>query len=342
MRNKFYSIIIGATLAVISGQALAIDITFGGVVREFIEKDDITGGTTDSKPGVKLTSFMSKFNVYAVEPLNDVSPGLKMNLKVETAIFGDSPTTNTTVGGTAQYRGIVAGGERFTFGFANDNWSVEAGRDAHYVWKVLRKYGPFQDFLGSPVGEIHNRQKLRMNNGIYSTYSPAPGLTLVWDHGFSEVADRGDSNAVGFNYKYQNLEVATAYYNEGYKQTGMIKNNESLVYMATYSFPTDTSLTLLHSRDTYLDKDSNGTTFLVKQKLDPKVSVSGGVGYRPVDNVTAYFAGADYILSRHVTLQARVQKVSADNAITFNSAADLAGISGKDRLEVGVGMEVKF
>lgn len=337
--KKLKAALLGIALATSALPAFATDVQIFGVVREFIDHDNIKGGTTDSKPGIKLTSFISKVGISVTEPLNDVNPGLKAGFVVETSVFADAP--NSTAGPS---RSTYLGNEKVILGFTqDDSWSLNFGRDKHHVWKLLIKYGPFEDLYGSPSGEIHNRQSLRMNNGMYATYKPHKDITVFWDHSFSETQGRGDADVIGTKYSANGFDLAAAYYNEGYVRSGYTMKNESKVYAGSYTFDsTKTTLMLVHSNDTYLDKETIGTTATVKQEITSKFSVSGGYGYRPEDNVKAVFAGADYALSKKLTLQARAQKVTADNVITFTTANDLAGIAGKEHTNVGIGMELKF
>ena len=291
--KKLKAALLGLTLATSALPALATDVQFFGVLREFIDHDNIKGGTTDSKPGIKLTSFISKVGVSVTEPLNDINPGLKAGFVVETSVFADAP--NSTAGPS---RSAYLGNEKVIAGFTQDDlWSLNFGRDKHHVWKMLIKYGPFEDLYGSPSGEIHNRQGLRMNNGMYATYKPHKDVTVFWDHSFSEVQGRGDSDVYGAKYSANGFDLAAAYYNEGYVRSGYTMKNESTIFAGSYKFDsTKTTLMLLHSNDTALDKETSGTTATVKQEITSKFSVSGGYGYRSQDNVKAVFAGADYAL----------------------------------------------
>jgi predicted porin len=337
--KKLKAALLGIALAASAAPALAVDTQFYGVIREFIDHDNVTGGPTDNKPGIKLTSFISKIGFSAIEPLNDVNPGLVAGFALETSVFADNPTSTSNPD-----RAAHLGNEKVILGFTQENlWSLNFGRDKQNVWKMLINYGPWEDLYGSPSGEIHNRQGLRMNNGMYATYNPLKDVTLFWDHSFSEVQARGDADVVGAKYEVNNFSTSVAYYNEGYTRAGYTRENESRVYGASYRFDNlRTKLSLLHSDDIYLDKQTHGTTVTVEQPITEKFKVSGGYGYREQDNVKAVFAGADYSLSKRLTLELRAQHVTADNAITFTTANDLVGIVGKTHDQVGVGLEFKF
>jgi predicted porin len=311
------------------------DIKFYGALREFIDYDYVKGGATDDKDGLKLTTFISKVGVQLTQNLDHVSPGLKANMQAETILFMDDPTTGDT-------RTTRLGNNRMIVGFENKNWKVNFGRDMHMVWRNLVIYGPFEDLYGSPIGEIHNRQGLRMRNASYVTYKATDKVTLSWDHQLSEDKNVDDSNAYGVKWKPIDDLTLTGTYYKADAPLGYTKDNESKLITASYKFKTGTMVNFLASDDTYKDYDTKGYSAFLEQPVTDKLKLTGGYGWRPKDSVKAYFGGADYSLAKNLTLQFRGQIVKADNPINFTTAQDLAGHVGTDRFNFGVGLEWKF
>jgi len=310
------------------------DIKFYGVVRQFIDYDYIDGAT-DDKDGVKLTSFISKVGMKVQQDLDHVSEGLKANLVVETSLFMDDPTTGDR-------RTTRLGNEKILTGFEGKSWKVDFGRDKHMLWKNLVIYGPFEDLYGSPVGEIHMRQGLRMKNAVYVTKKLTDNFTVYWNHQLSEDKNTKDSDVYSAKWApIENLTLTGTYYT-GDATPGYTKDNKSQLYTASYKFSTGTVLNYLHSNDRYKDYDTKGNTVYLQQPITDKLKLSGGYGWRAKDSVKAYYAGADYSLTPDLTLQFRGQIVKADNPITFTTAQDLTGHVGTDRWNFGLGLEWKF
>lgn len=341
--KKLYTTIIAAWVATAAIPALAVDTSMWGVLREYVETDNITGGPVDSKPGVKLTNFISVFGIKVVEPLNDIQPGAKLELNVVTDFFSDDPNNNWNTGSVPADRRTRIGNQRTTVGFLTDKYGIEAGYNAHAVWKALRENIPLGDLEAAFPGEIHSRQKLRFSNAIFTWVKPIDGVKISYEHAFSETQDRGDGQAIAGEVDVtKDIKIRGTYYTEGYVATGYTKENTSKIFNATWQVLSGTKLWLTRSDDTFSDKESTGTSVYVSQQINPKWLVAAGYGWRDTDNVQAFNIGANYIVNNSITLHVRALKATSSNPITWGSANDLAGVVGTDRTNVALGLEFKF
>ena len=75
--------------------------------------------------------------------------------------------------------------------------------------------------------------------------------------------------------------------------------------------------------------------------LAEKWGAEASYGHRN-DGVDAYGAGLRYYASRNITGIIQGQYVKADNTIFFTTPNDFAGVYGTQRLNLAVGMEVRF
>lgn len=355
--NKFKLIIASALLA-ISSQASALDFQYYGVIREFLEVDRVTGAGSNSttsnendrNPGLKLSNFISKVGFQLTEPLNDVSPGLKFKANVDTEFFVDSPTLGTTNVGPSRRENII-GNNRSTLGFENSWFDVEVGRKPHLVWQSLVKYGQANvnglgDLEGTWLGEVHNRQKLRFNNGIFaSVKTPIDGLTLLGNYSLSEKANVNDPYAYGANYKYGPFEIQAVHMD--------VRDNiaKSTVLATSYTFENKARLSFIASDDYYAVGNPNNTTLAnthtkgystaLQYPLATKWSSEVSYGHRN-DGVDAFGAGLRYYATKNMTFILQGNVTKSDNPIYFTTPVDFAGVYGTNRTNVGLGLEVKF
>ena len=355
--KKIYALIASVMLVTATSQAMAMDVNFNGTIREYLETDRVTGAGSNSttsnennrNPGVKLTNFISKLGITFVEPLNDVSPGLKLKGAIVTDFYADSPTVGTTNTG-ASNRSIMIGNNRSTVGFANDWFDVDFGRWGHMVWLTEAKYGNAQingvgDQEGSTIGEIHARQKLRFNNGVFGSVKLGYGFTALANYSFSENAAVNDPYAVGLNYTNGPIDVQYVHFDvrDGIAKTDMLAG--------AYTFSNKARVSAIYSDDWYNIGNPNNTSVARTHTkgysvtglypIDPKWSVEGSYGYRD-DGVNAYGAGLRYYATRSITGIVQGQYVEADNPIFFTTPNDFAGVYGTKRMNLAVGMEVKF
>lgn len=340
--KKIYSLVAAALMATASTQALAVDVSFNGVLHEYLETDKVTGGATDSKPGMKLTNFISVIGVKVVEPLNDIQPGMKFEMNLVSDFYSDAPNSNYATG-TPSERTTRIGNQQATAGFNSANWGVDFGHNAHAVWQNLRSNAPLRDLEGSMIGEIHQRQKLRLSNGIFTWVKPIDGVKLGYERGLSEVQDRGDAQTFSAEITaIPDVRLTATHYLEGYTAANYSKENKTTLITASWQVLEKTKLWYTFSDDTYQDKESKGNSIYVSQTITPKFNVAAGYGWRDTDNVRGYVLGANYLLTKNLTIQARALRETADNAINMTTANDLAGVSGKERTNVGLGVELKF
>ena len=336
MKKTIYSAVLGALLTVSATQALAVDLGFSGAIREYLEIDNINGGTNHNtdKPGLKLTNFTSKFTVTAVEPLNDVSPGLKFNAKVATEFFADNPTNNTTYE-APPYRQNQIGNNISTVGFSNDWFKLDFGRKGHMLWWTVADFDAMDDFQGTAIGEVHTRQGLRFNNGIFADVKLTSAIKLTYETELSENASVTNPYDAGITYKEGNIEARYVHFDKGDGR------NESDVIAGSYMFPTHTQVMLMASADKKSNVDYKGYSVSVKQRINDKWSARAMYGHRD-DGVNAYTAGVDYQMTKSLALVGRFNYTEADRQIYMTIPNDFAGAMGTSRLNASAGVEFYF
>ena len=355
--KKLYTAVLAALLATSATQVLALDVSFDGAIREFIETDHVTGrgsnSTTskeeDRNPGAKLTNFISKIGIHLVEPLNDLSPGLKFKSSIVTDFYADSPTVGTTNAGPSN-RSIMIGNNRSTVGFADDTFDIDFGRKAHLIWANQAKYGSSKigavgDQQGTIIGEIHARQKLRFNNGVYGSVKLGAGLTAMADYSFSEKSNVNDPYAVGLNWQGNGFDVQYVHFDvrDGIAKTEMLAG--------AYTFENKARVSFIYSDDYYNVGNPDNTTLnrnhtkgysvAAQYPMTPKFWLDLGAGHRD-DGVDAASVGVRYLASKSITLISHLSVTQSDNPIYMTTPNDFAGVYGTDRINAGVGLQVAF
>jgi len=348
LRNKILTTATAVASALaLSAPAHAVDVDYFGWVHTFIESDKVTGGSGgDSKPGVKLTNFISVIGVKMTEPLNDVHPGLKYEFKMVSDIYTDNQKDNLD-GNRPINRDTRLGNQTLTSSFVTPTWGIGFGHDAHSVWKRLRENAPLRDLEGTMIGEIHQRQKLRFSNAVFTHYKPVKGVKISYDHSFSEKEDVDDPwNVSAEITSFKNLRLTGTYWTNGEALSGFDKTNESTVLTASYQLDDlgleGTKVWYTWSDDTYYDKESQGNSVYLSQQITPKFNVAAGYGWRDTDDVVAYNGGFNYVLTKNLQIQGRVLYEEADNEINFTTANDLGGQTGKERVNYGLGLKFTF
>lgn len=290
-----------------------------GVIRSFVDSDRV--GHQD--PGSRVTSFISKIGFRATEPLDQ---GLRLNFVAETALWPDNG------------RRVPAyiGDERITVGVANDNFSLDIGRQQHNTWALLKRYHWTADLYGTFAGEIHSRQGLRFSNGIFASWQIRPGTWVSADTSMSETTDTPNSQSYSINHRLgARWETGMAYYTNNV-------SNTSILWGLRWTMPNDKTVWFATASQDQVDGlQRNGYSVGFTHAVTERVSLNGGVGHRS-DSVDAANAGADYALSKNVKLQLRAQWVNSENPIVFTTANDLAGSTATHRRQVGLGIEYKF
>jgi predicted porin len=343
MNTKLKALAAGILLMTTT-QAMATDIELFGKFREFLEVDNISGGKTDTRQGMKLTNFISRIGVRITEPLNEVSPGLKFNAVLDTLFYPDSPMEG--LGTAPTTRSTSIGSNEATVGFSNEYFKIDFGRRAHATWKMLSKYGVYSDLFSTPLGEIHNRRALRFNNGIYGSLNLTETITIGYETQLSEKEDVQNLQTASIHYSSGRLNLSMVHFDDG------TSKNVSNMFGVAYTFPTDTRVALLVSQDKVTDTTisntlfpattTTGTTLSVRQKLNDKWSAEGGYSMRN-DDVRAITAGVQYQLNKNLAIQARAQRVTSDEIINFTTADDLrGGVLGTSRTNAGIGIEFTF
>lgn len=348
LRNKILtmSTAVASALA-FSAPAQAVDVDYFGWVHTFIETDKVTGGSNgDSKPGVKLTNFISVLGIKMTEPLNDIYPGMKYQFKMVSDVYTDNQKDNNE-GVRPIDRSTRLGNQIITSSVFTKDWGVAVGHDAHSVWKRLRENAPLRDLEGTMIGEIHQRQKLRFSNAVFAHYKPTAGVKISADYSFSEKEDVDDSYVISTEItSVKNLRLTGSYWTAQEAATGYNETNETKLFTASYKLDDvgleGTKVWYTFSDDTYNDLESQGNSVYLSQQITPKFNVAAGYGWRDADNVKAYNGGFNYILTKNLMIQGRYLIEKADNEINMTTANDLGGQMGTDRVNYGLGLKFTF
>ena len=346
LKTLLASSLIGA-MALVSLPAQAVpQVEFWGWMQKFIETDNISGCEGDiCKPGVRLSSFISKVGIKVTEPMHDTQEGLKFIFHLDTAYFSDAPTDNQHEAGPRS-RDISIGDERALAKFENKRlgYSIGFGRDAHTLWKVLRSVAPLGDLHGTILGEIHSRQKLRINNATFISYTiPKTGLTVNTEYGFSERDGKEDKMGGGLDYRpHKDIRLTLNHFQSGEPSAGFLEEDNSTLLTAGYYGIENWKFVIYHSDDRFKDVDSRGTSYHVFNQITPKWSVGAVYGHRDTSSVKGYQLGANYAFTKNLTLQMRATHQTADEVIKFTTPNDLGGLNGTDRTNLGVGLRFTF
>ena len=346
LKTFLASSLVGATALISTPAQAEPQVEMWGWMQKFIETDNISGCTGDRcKPGVQLSSFISKIGLKVTEPMHDTQEGLKFIFHLDTAYFSDAPDENQRVAGPRS-RDIQIGDERAIAKFENKKlgYSVAFGRDAHTLWKVMRSVAPLGDLHGTILGEIHERQKLRISNATFLSYTiPNTGLTVNTEYGFSERDGKEDKMGGGLDYRpNKDWRFTLNHFQSGEPSTGFLQEDKSTLFTAGYYGIQDWKFVVYHSKDRYKDVDSNGTSYHAFKQITPKWSVGGVYGHRNTSNVKGYQLGANYSFTKNLTLQFRATHQTADEVIKFTTPNDLGGLNGTDRTNLGVGLRFTF
>ena len=323
-------------------------IKFYGTIRTYLDYDNIN--TTPKQSGERVTNFISKIGFKFKEPINIANGGWVINGKYETSWFTDNPRSMAT----------YIGDQESTVGIASNyvdslaGLKLDIGRKPHTVWQSFKTYGIFSDAFGTPLGEIHSRQGLFFNNGIFLQSKPSqiPGLTLNADYSLSEKVDIPNKMVYGAKYEWSNYSLAAYRFDDKV-------NNETNILMGSINFPDQKfKVTGMLSDDLQTGGafpseglKTKGFSTQVSYYLTPDLTILPGYGHRS-DGVNAYTLGADYKLNKRTTLQIHGQRVISDDPIVFTTANDIGPLfnynggvaagTGSSRTQIGIGLQYWF
>lgn len=320
-------------------------IKFYGSIRTFIDYDDIN--TPVDQPGARVTNFISKVGIKFKEPIN--YQNWVVNGQYETQWQTDNPKgVNTWIGDQQSTIGVASN--------ADDKLALfkfDIGRKPHTLWNAFKSYGIFNDLYGTPLGEIHARQGLFFNNGLYLQSSGfINGLTLNFDYSLSEKDDVRNKYVYGIKYEYSDYSVAAYQFNDD------AGNNSTMLAGSVYIPKFKSKISGMLSKDNQkggifpLDGLSTvGFSTQITYNATNELNLLAGYGHRN-DGVHAYTIGADYKLNKRTTLQIHSQFVDADNPIVFTTANEIgpllgtnggsAAATGTNRTQIGIGLQYIF
>ncbi len=320
-------------------------IKFYGAIRTFVDHDNIN--TPADQPDARVTNFISKFGIKFKEPIN--YQNWVINGQYETGFQSDNPKgVNTWIGDQQSTIGVASN--------ADDNLAVfkfDVGRKPHTLWNTFKSHGIFNDLYGTPLGEIHARQGLFFNNGIYlQSKNLVKGLTLNVDYSLSEKDGVRNKYVYGAKYEWSDYSIAA------YRFDDDAGNNSNLLAGSIYVPQMKSKISGMLSKDNQkggiFPTDGLSTTGFSTQLTyyaTSDLNLLAGYGHRN-DGVDAYTAGADYKLNARTTLQLHSQFVKASDPIVFTTANEIgplfgtnggaAAATGTNRTQVGIGLQYVF
>ena len=278
------SLIAGAILAAgFATAAQAQNVQVYGQIHQYLESRQI--GTADSING--LANEGSRIGFRGKE---DLGGGLNASFVIETGFNADSPSA-TNVGSR---RSLIALGNQWI--------NVGLGRDKTILTKQSEKYLPFMHPYA--VISTHGIFDLRFNNAVWVEAKPIKGLTVNYEHSFSEKTGTPARKAMGADYDAGPFAVAVARFDDG---TG---NNESTLISGAVRPIKGLELTAQFSDETVAGKDNKGKSVSASYDVLPdrlKVMTSVGRKTGAVDG-DQFAVGASYSLSKRTWLHARYNK----------------------------------
>jgi predicted porin len=334
--------ILFSLLLVISHAAWAVDehtdIKFYGQIRTHLDHDKIQG-TPDGRnqPDMRVTNFISKFGLRVKEPLDG---GWVVNARMETYWFLDDPRSGPAT---------RIGDELSTIGFSNnyvDNaarFTFDMGRAPNQGWLMLRNYGIYNDTITTPLGEIHQRNGLRWSNGVFLTAKPFADypLYVAYDHQFRERELADSKDAYGVHWRTPSYSISAVYITDNLS----VNSTNSYQLGAWYQAAENVRVSGLISVDERAGANTTGYSGHVRYLISPRFTLIPGLGYRSDasgNSVKTYNFGADYELSKRVTLQFRSLYATSDEVINFTAANDLTGQLGTSRTQITAGVQYLF
>ena len=277
------SLIAGAILAAgFATVAQAQNVQVYGQVHQYIESRQT--GTADSINGIANEG--SRIGFRGTE---DLGGGLKASFVIETGFNADSPSA-TNVGSR---RSLIALGNQWI--------NVGLGRDKTILTKQSEKYLPFMHPYA--VISTHEIFDLRFNNAVWVEANPIKGLTVNYEHSFSERAGVSARKAMAVDYDAGPFAVAVARFDDGI-------NNESTLISGAVRPIKGLELTTQFSDETVVGRDSKGRSVaasydVLPERLKVMASVGRKTGAVVGDQVGI---GASYALSKRTWLHARYNK----------------------------------
>lgn len=323
-------------------------IKFYGTIRTFVDSDNVN--TPIEQPDARVTNFISKFGIRFKEPVPTLAEGWVVNGQYETQWVSDNPRQINT----------FIGDQQSTIGLASNyldsaaEYKIDIGRKPHSVWQSFKFYGIFGDAYGTPLGEIHARQGLFFNNGVYAQYKPSfvPGLTVNVDYSMSEKDGVKNKYVYGAKYDWDKYSVGA------YRYDDLAGNNTTLMIGSIALPQYKSKISAMASDDSQTGGPfpasgmrTQGFSTQLTYNLTPEINLLAGTGRRS-DGVKAYTLGADYAISNRATIQVHAQHVKADDPIIFTTANDIgplfginggsAAATGTTRTQIGTGIVFSF
>jgi len=313
MKKTFLSSVLALTMG-FSGHVMAqqapapTNYQISGVMRVMYVSDKQGAAGTISY----LSQDASRITIRGTEALGD---GLRAVFFIDTGISPDAPAA-TTIGDRAS-----------RFGLGNKYVLWEVGRSKHSAATTLDNYDP-QDAAspGSSISTIHSNQGNRINNATFVTITPLAGLSITYDHAFSETAGTPATIGAGVEYKTPNFDVKVGHYDN--KLSGA-NASQTTNYGAKYRFG-KAQLWLLHSDDKVSNVSSTGTTVGVSYKIAEPTTVFVSSGKKnaatSATDIEAVNVGVWHALSKRTQLEFRFREDSSDT-VSLNRKQLTAGVT---------------
>lgn len=264
--------------------------------------------TVDStKTGAaRVDSVVNDISHIGVSVKEDLGGGLSARAVIETGINSQDPTGGADT---------QLGNRQSTVGLASKLGSVDVGRNVHSVFTTLRGSDAFSSLYGTINGDIHNLRGLRLSNGVFTSVTVVPGVTLGAERTYTATGNEASIYSAGTKLGPVNATVVR--YEQG---------NEKSTVLGTSAQFGSTGVFYSYS-DNQGVAASKGNLVGVKQKFGV-YTVKASYGKTNTD-VTAYNVGAEYALSNRTDLL-----VSYRNVDRVGTATDVK--------QVGVGVTHRF
>lgn len=261
--------------------AASAQVTFYGLVREYVDSTKV-GSTT-------VTSMVDDTSRIGMRASENLGNGLTARVRIETGFNANNPINSPPT----QY-----GSRRSTIGLATKNGTVDFGLNTNSFFDTIDANDVFRTDYGSIAGDIHNVRTVRSGDAVFATYAMGP-VKASFDRtltGGNEATTYSASGNLG------PVLATVAHFDQGNARSNVVAGQGS--YLGA-------KITLIHSADSDVTGNSNGTTVGAAYKLALlPVTLKTSYGVKTGD-VRAFALGAEYAMSKRTSVNVALRNVDA-------------------------------